>query len=57
MKPGQSWQKGTLRLQLEFIPDEVKVENSTHETETGINLSEASPLDDIRQSLLNQSED
>ena len=57
MVPGTNWRTGTLRLRLEFIPDEVKVENSTHETETGINLSEASPLDDIRQSLLNQSED
>ena len=55
--PGQSWQKGTLRIRLQFIPDDVKVENSILETETDSNLSDVSPLDDIRQSLLNQPEE
>ena len=61
MTPGKHWQTGTLRIQLEFIPDEVEVKHNLdgeiHDTEIDTISSEVSPLDDIRQSLLNQSED
>ena len=56
MAPGKDWRTGTLKLRLEFIPDQVEVKhNSDGETDTI--SSEVSLLDDIRQSLLNQSED
>jgi hypothetical protein len=54
MTPGKHWQTGRLKIRLEFIPDEVPDENSNAQIET--TASEISPLDDIRQSLLNQSE-
>ena len=54
MIPGQNWQKGRLKLRLQFIPDEVE-ENAEAAEIQAENESDPSPLDDIRQSLLNEA--
>ena len=53
MIPGENWQQGRLKLRLDFIPD-VLEENAEPQPE--LQESDTSPLDDIRQSLLNESQ-
>lgn len=48
LKPGaKSWQRGKVRVTLEFCPEELEVKDST---ELPVN-SDNSPLDDIRQMM------
>jgi hypothetical protein len=61
MTPGKYWQRGTLRIRLEFVPDEMEFENNNsdlnfNDTEIHTIIPDVSLLDDIRQSLLNESE-
>ncbi|MGB3403044.1 MAG: KGK domain-containing protein [Microcoleaceae cyanobacterium] len=57
LKPGEKWQKGKVRfsMKIEFFPDEAEeetVEENGHQEVEKINNS---PLDEIRQQLIDES--
>jgi KGK domain len=49
LSPGGDWQKGRIKISLEFCPDEVLVE--AFESYAAENRQEESPLDEIRQMI------
>ncbi len=55
LKPGaKSWQRGKVRLTLEFAPEVLEVE--TVESSESENSKSESPLDDIRQRMSKESQ-
>jgi hypothetical protein len=51
LKPGaKSWERGKVRLTLEFTPEELEVAETLENSELQINKA-SSPLDDIRQMM------
>lgn len=51
LKPGaKSWQRGKVRITLEFCPEELEVQDSSTRNESQVD-SGSSPLDDIRQMM------
>lgn len=50
LRPGDSWQKGKIRIGIEFCPDEATVKERVVKNHSGLN-QETSPLDDLREKL------
>lgn len=51
LKPGaKTWQRGKVRITLEFEPENLEVKESEKKNELGEDLG-ASPLDDLRQKI------
>ncbi len=51
LKPGaKSWERGKVRISLEFEPEELEITQTVESSELENNKSE-SPLDDIRQRM------